>query len=109
MSNLNRPQLINAFSTLGAYLSDPDEELLEIIRSEHHYNAWFTTENVTKAISAIGKTLSSASLQTWLGKYDLDKSAAAKKVGLILAGNIPLVGFHDVLCVLSTGNHALIK
>ncbi len=48
-------------------------------------------------------------LNTWLDKYDLEKGPGNKKIGLILAGNIPLVGFHDVLCVLVTGNYALIK
>ena len=46
-------------------------------------------------------------LDTWLKAIKLAQNP--KKVGLILAGNIPLVGFHDVLCVLATGNIALIK
>jgi hypothetical protein len=109
MSKLNRTLLINAFSSLGEYLSHPDEQLTEIISTERQYNAWFTTANVTKAVKAIGKTLNKKQLETWLNNYDLDKNTGNKKVGLILAGNIPLVGFHDVLCVLATGNHALIK
>ena len=48
-------------------------------------------------------------LTTWLSKYDLETGKPAKNVGLILAGNIPLVGFHDVLCVIASGNKALIK
>jgi hypothetical protein len=47
-------------------------------------------------------------LQTWLGRY-LIKPGEPKKIGLVLAGNIPLVGFHDVLCVLVSGNIAQIK
>jgi len=109
MSKLSRTQLINAFSTLGEYLTNPDEQLSEIISTERQYNAWFTTNNVTKAVTAIGKTLNTEQLTTWLNNYDLDKNTTSKKIGLILAGNIPLVGFHDVLCVLATGNHALIK
>src|ERR1700761_7706775 len=109
MSKLNRTQLINAFSGLGTYLTNPDEQLAEIIQTERQHNAWFTTENVTKALTAIGSTLNIASLTAWLDNYDPDKNIAVKKIGLILAGNIPLVGFNDVLCVLVTGNHALIK
>jgi hypothetical protein len=52
--------------------------------------------------------LNKADLEKWLKKYNIVQ-AGNKKVGLVLAGNIPLVGFHDVLCVLATGNHALIK
>ncbi|WP_461452769.1 acyl-CoA reductase [Mucilaginibacter sp.] len=107
MSKINIPDLINIFSTLGEQLSNPDEQLIEIINDELHYNAWFTPDNVAKAVKAIGKSLNRADLQTWLGKYNFNSSN--KKVGLILAGNIPMVGFHDVLCVLASGNYALIK
>jgi hypothetical protein len=53
--------------------------------------------------------LNEPNLTTWLSKYNFKNEQPAKKVGLILAGNIPLVGFHDVLCVIASGNHALIK
>jgi len=98
---------IVAFSKLGSLMANPDNELNEIISNELHYNAWFTPENVKKAVTSIGHMLNSADLETWLGKYTFNNSN--KKVGLILAGNIPLVGFHDVLCVLISGNYALIK
>jgi hypothetical protein len=109
MSKFSTPQLINAFARLGEYLSNPDEQLSEIINSEQQYNAWFTPANVKKAVTAIGKTLNADDLSAWLNNYNLDKNETSKKIGLILAGNIPLVGFSDVLCVLVTGNHALIK
>ncbi|MDB5010755.1 MAG: acyl-CoA reductase [Mucilaginibacter sp.] len=109
MSKLSTKQLIQAFSLLGNYLINPDDELSAIISSERQYNAWFTTGNVTKALTSIGKALDANHLAAWLNKYDINKNTEPKKVGLILAGNIPLVGFHDVLCVLVTGNYALIK
>jgi hypothetical protein len=109
MSKFNINYLTDVFSTLGGQLSYPDNELSAIIEDEHHYNAWFTPANVEQAVKAIGKMLNKQDLLTWLSKYDLNKNEENKKVGLILAGNIPLVGFHDVLCVLITGNHALIK
>jgi hypothetical protein len=106
--NINQ-ELINTFYALGQQLAAPDEELTQLINTEHIYNAWFTPESVTSAVTSIGKMLNVSDLSMWLNKYDLSKSRSPKKVGLILAGNIPLVGFHDVLCVLVTGNHALIK
>jgi hypothetical protein len=109
MSKLKTTQLINAFSALGEYLLNPDDQLLAIIETEHHYNAWFTPENVKRAVTSIAKSLNAADLTAWLSKYPIDKNVGGKKVGLILAGNIPLVGFHDILCVLATGNYALIK
>lgn len=108
MSNFNTTQIINAFTALGNFLLNPDEQLTAIIETEHQFNSWFTPANVNKAVTAIGKSLNTADLTTWLNKYDLTRTID-KKVGLILAGNIPLVGFHDVLCVLVTGNFAMIK
>ena len=109
MSKINTISAINSFSGLGKQLMEPDSQLMAIINDEQYHNAWFTPESVLRAVTAIGKMLNEADLQTWLSKYNLDNSKPGKKVGLILAGNIPLVGFHDVLCVLATGNHALIK
>ncbi len=109
MSKFNKTDLINAFSELGMRLFHPDEQLTDIINDEKQFNAWFTPESVLNAVKALGKTLNSEDLTRWLAGYDIDYDKQPKKVGLILAGNIPLVGFHDVLCVLITGNHALIK
>lgn len=109
MSNLNKSRSIEAFSELGKQLINPGEQLLAVINDERQFNAWFTPESVLKAVKAIGKMLNREDLASWLARYDVDYNKTSKKVGLILAGNIPLVGFHDVLCVLITGNHALIK
>jgi hypothetical protein len=109
MSKFNKTKLINSFSELGTQLSNPNQQLSEIINDERQYNAWFTPESVFKAVKSIGEMLNHQSLTTWLAKYSFDQNENSKKVGLILAGNIPMVGFHDVLCVLITGNVALIK
>jgi hypothetical protein len=109
MSNFTKTRSIDAFSTLGEQLTSPNEQLLAIINDERQFNAWFTPESVLNAVKAIGKMLNREDLASWLARYDVDYNKTSKKVGLILAGNIPLVGFHDVLCVLITGNHALIK
>jgi hypothetical protein len=108
MSKFEIPYLADVFSTLGTQLSYPDEDLNAVIRDEHHYNAWFTPASVEKAVKSIGKMLNKEDILKWLSRYSLSDSGS-KKIGLVLAGNIPLVGFHDVLCVLISGNHALIK
>lgn len=109
MSKFHKTRLIEVFSKLGAQLTDPNEELSVLINSEKQYNAWFTPESVMEAVTAIGKMLNADDLTKWLNNYNFDESKPAKKVGLILAGNIPMVGFHDVLCVLVSRNFALIK
>jgi len=109
MSKFEIPYLADVFSTLGTQLSCPDDELSAIIRDEHYYNAWFTADSVEKAVKAVGRMLNKEDLLIWLNRYPIARMGANKQVGLVLAGNIPLVGFHDVLCVLISGNHALIK
>ena len=101
---------INALAQLGGFLSHPDERLEQLIASAPNQNAWFTPENTRKAITAFGKMLNRKDLETWLNPIQgLNKDSRPKSIGLVLAGNIPLVGFHDILCVLASGNRALIK
>jgi hypothetical protein len=108
MSKISTDSVIDTFSELGRRLAAPDDELMDIINSERYHNAWFTPESVLSAVQANGEMLHRADLETWLQRYDI-QSHQPKNVGLILAGNIPLVGFHDVLCVLLSGNNAFIK
>jgi hypothetical protein len=105
---LTTKQRMAAFAELGNFLGEPNELLSSLIDSAKQFNAWFTPESTANAISAISKMLNSADLQTWMDSYEI-QSGEQKSVGLILAGNIPLVGFHDILCVLASGNKALIK
>jgi hypothetical protein len=109
MSKINIKHSINSFTELGTQLLTPDAALSSLIDNEQYHNAWFTPTSVSEAVTAIGKMLNAVDLEAWFSKYNLENDRPAKKVGLILAGNIPLVGFHDVLCVIATGNIALIK
>ncbi|WP_423146252.1 acyl-CoA reductase [Rubrolithibacter danxiaensis] len=97
----------NAFRELGQYLADPDEQLNQLINSAHHHNPWFTPQETHRAVKALAQMLNKEDIDHWLGY--VQPITEIKKIGLVLAGNIPLVGLHDILCVLATGNHALIK
>ncbi|WP_345951739.1 acyl-CoA reductase [Mucilaginibacter sp. PAMB04274] len=108
MSIFNKSYLIQILANLGRQLLNPNATLQQLVESERNVNPWFTPESVQQAIQATGLSLTEDNLAQWLNHYQL-KEHASKKVGLILAGNIPLVGFHDVLCVLASGNIALIK
>ncbi|MBF90369.1 MAG: acyl-CoA reductase [Flavobacteriales bacterium] len=70
------------------------------------YNGWFTANNVRKALAAIVEMLSKDQLKAWSSAYKLDGD---KRVAIIMAGNIPLVGFHDLLSVLVSGHTAIVK
>ncbi len=83
-------------------------KLHNAVETAHHYNGWFTQDNLVYALDSWSKALTIENLDAWLNKYDLMQNNT-KRVALILAGNIPLVGFHDLLAVLVTGNTAVVK
>ncbi len=118
---MERNHIIDAFSKLGEVLkavtlgeqrpecivaSDYDD-LLNLIEREQHYNGWFTKESIHAAFKEIYPLLTYESLIHWTGNYTYAKTP--KTIALILPGNLPLVGFHDFLCVLISGHKALIK
>lgn len=83
--------------------------LSELIDLSQSYNRWFTRENVLYALQSWANALTQDNLDKWLSPYDIKDNTNAMTVGLVLAGNIPLVGFHDFLSVIITGNSALVK
>ncbi len=78
------------------------------IKQVVHYNGWFTQENVLFAIHTWAKTLEESNVNKWLSMYDF-KGISTKTIGIITAGNIPLVGFHDFITVLMSGHKVLVK
>ncbi|MBB2144256.1 acyl-CoA reductase [Pedobacter sp. LMG 31464] len=107
MSSLTKGKLIIALKKLSEFMAKPSPEFNAIVEYACHSNAWFTPEEVEKALTSLSNMLNNDDLEQWF--KNIHPSEHPKKVGLILAGNIPLVGFHDVLCILATGNIALIK
>lgn len=108
---------INAFVKLGNFLceiytsttlSNPNSEVEIILRKAEAENGWFTQENIKFALKSWGEALSKENLQQWVSNYEI-KETDPKQVAIIMAGNIPLVGFHDFLSVLITGNKVLAK
>jgi hypothetical protein len=120
---------INALSELGNWLNNLDDERIQTaIRRTTHNNSWFTPENQLLALSEIrDHFLDRNKLKKWLSKYKIEENTEGgqkesqtehslqtsklkrKSVGLVLAGNIPLVGFHDILCVFAAGHLSRIK
>ena len=83
------------------------ESMANLIELSQSHNGWFTPENVTFSLKSWAEALTESNLNTWLAPYSFVKNE--KNIGLILAGNIPLVGFHDLLSVLVSGHKALVK
>ena len=107
---MNLKQRIQAFSELGSYFSNGlDDDLIQKLKEAEIRNPWFTIENQKQALNTWGEQLTNENLNAWLLPYYLTDSKKAKNVLIIMAGNIPLVGFHDLLSVFVSGNNAIIK
>jgi hypothetical protein len=103
---------IIAFVRLGGILRKfttglPGNPVLkEAIIKASQKNGWFIQENILFAIGSLGEMLKEEKIRKWINQYPSNKYQVSriKRVGVIMAGNIPLVGFHDLLCVLMSGN-----
>lgn len=116
---------INAFAELGKFLGQFCESniekkdnvllndlffdalMLQINRASE-FNSWFTKDNVLYALESWTKLLNKNSLTEWTSAYNLNNDNP-KTVAVIMAGNIPLVGFHDFLSVLVSGHYITVK
>ena len=83
------------------------QKLQGIIGKQFVLNGWFSKENVLQSLLSLGNQLTENNLNNWLKDYTYSNSP--KRIGIIMAGNIPLVGFHDFLCVLLSGNSVVAK
>lgn len=80
-----------------------EKDLAALLNVLPHHNAWFTKDNLFRSLEAWGECLTDNALDAWLSQYTF-KADASKTVAIVMAGNIPLVGFHDFLCVLLSGH-----
>lgn len=115
---MNLQERIRSFAALGESLRNSldeksertDDKVNVLIKSQQIHNPWFTPENVSRAAKSIANELTIENLIRWTNRYPrLDEEAIPLNVGIIMAGNIPLVGFHDFLSVLITGNNLIAK
>ena len=84
------------------------EAMTEAIQLSKSYNGWFTENNIQFAFKSWEDALNEENLLKWTSKYDLEK-VHNHHIAIVLAGNIPLVGFHDLLSVLISGNRVIAK
>ncbi|MFK7899231.1 MAG: acyl-CoA reductase [Cyclobacteriaceae bacterium] len=99
---------IEAFAVVGKALDRlSSTEFDELAARCRAHNAWFATEDVSRALKGIAHLLKKEQLTTWVGKYG--KLKEKQRVGVVMAGNIPAVGFHDYLCILLSGNQLVAK
>ncbi len=103
-----------------SYTADPDlkelnsryaEKFNQLISKEKDHNAWFTPENVRFALGSLADALKEEQFRQWLSAYDLKGKDPERilNIGVIMAGNIPLVGFHDFISVIFSGHRLTAK
>ena len=122
---MNLKQRIDAFVKLGAFLSQFTQKssqkldtiehnalffdgFLHQIKLAEEHNGWFTKDNIYFSINGWSNSLTKSNINKWLEKYHFNNTEL-KKVAIIMAGNIPLVGFHDFLAVLISGHKVIVK
>jgi len=99
---------ITAFHHLDIFLAELDEnDFQSIAVGARNENPWFTEASVRMAVRGIRRLLTSEELQNWIADYDL--RIQPKKIAVVMAGNIPMAGFHDFLSILISGHAILIK
>lgn len=123
---MNLEQRIEAFAKLGEFLkqfstvkiekNDDSEfnrlffDAFEIqINRAHEFNGWFNKPNVLKAFESWAEALTIKNLRKWTSNYTFKEDLEPKNIAIIMAGNIPLVGFHDFLSVLISGHNVIAK
>jgi len=123
---MNLEHRIESFAKLGVFLSQFSNSKIEKkedsefntlffeafemqINRAQEFNGWFNKPNVLKAFESWTEALSIENLKKWTSNYNFNDSAPIKNVAIIMAGNIPLVGFHDFLSVLISGHNVIVK
>ena len=109
---MNIQARIDAFFTLGdKFLHDHYQPFQDAKWKANNQNAWFLPEFIDQSTKQIiGQFLQKDALQEWVSLYpQIAQSPTGVKVGLVMAGNIPMVGFHDLLSVLIAGHTAVVK
>lgn len=102
---------IQLLARLGEYMLNKEEEWLSVQDRAYRENAWFIPEFIEKAVTQIAtRFLKPELLLDWASQYAIPNDLThSKNVGIVMAGNIPLVGFHDFLSVFMSGHNMTIK
>lgn len=106
----SKDNFINCFEHVATLMNQSNEDLQDTIIRSCNENGWYTPDEIQRMFLAISTHYCDRTkLTPWLDKYPATKTEQIKTVGLIAAGNIPLVAFHDILCILAFGYHCVIK
>ena len=107
---MNLQQRLEILHQLRQYISEQPPEWQMACKQAEQQNNWFTQKFIASAAHAITENfLNKEQLEAWIRHYHLDDNISPKTIGIVMAGNIPLVGFHDFLCAFVSGHKQLCK
>ena len=107
---MNLQHRIELMNKLGNYLQTNDPEWEAAKLQAYQKNPWFTPDFIDIAVkNIVDNFLQKSLLEQWVKHYHLDDNIVQKNIGIVMAGNIPLVGFHDFLCAFISGHRQTIK
>jgi hypothetical protein len=107
---MNLAERITLMVKLGEYLMEDSDEMKAVKQKAFENNKWFTEEFINYSFKNISTHyLNKEKLVSWVQHYHIDDNISPQKIGIVMAGNIPMVGFHDFLSVFITGHHQAIK
>jgi hypothetical protein len=108
---MNLQQRMDLLTALGEYMLSDNTSWQTAREKASYENGWFIPPFIDKAIHSIAASfLQKDILSKWAASYQLPAhTAQPKTIGIVMAGNIPMVGFHDLLCVFIAGHRSLVK
>lgn len=107
---MKRAERLQVLIQLGNHLNQKDEFLDALMHRTEFNNPWFTQRNQALRIQSIVENwLTEDKLYDWIAAYNIPDETKPKTIGIVMAGNIPLTGFHDILCTFMAGHRAQIK
>ena len=107
---MNVEQRIELMMKLGRYMAGKETAWEEVKNKAFLENNWFIPQFIDHAVKNISSEfLQRPALEKLARLHPVKKEHSPKKVGLVMAGNIPLVGFHDVICIFISGHFAIMK
>lgn len=107
---MNVQERVQLLVKLGEFMQSGEEEWQAVKQGAYLKNQWFIPQFISLSVHNIAhEFLQKKTLEKLVSDYEINEPEVIKTVGIVMAGNIPLVGFHDFLCVFISGHKALIK
>lgn len=107
---MNITERISVLEQLAHKIDQSNESLEGVVQLAYRKNPWFTPANTWQSLNAIKEEfLNAEKLNAWISQYPLNDDSKVHTIGMVLAGNIPLVGWHDIMCCFVSGNKSMLK